>query len=103
MVFLGSLRELCLEKKELGLLLQNHFEYLIMIKPVDGLLNRFEESPSFQLIKPHSGSFFRLSDHRDALKVKSRIHPMAEEDEMNEEVYIIESFFFLCRIYQILQ
>ena len=28
MVFLGSLRELCLEKKELGLLLQNHFEYL---------------------------------------------------------------------------
>ena len=90
MVFLGSLRGLCLEKKELGLLLQNHFEYLIMTKPVDGLRNRFEESPPFQLIEPHSGSFFRLSDHRDALKVKSKTHPMIEEYERNEKAYIME-------------
>ena len=90
MVFLGSLRELCLKKKELGLLLQNHFEYLIMIKPVDGSLNRFEESPPFQLIEPHFGSFSGLSDHRDALKVKSKTHPVVEEYERNEEACIME-------------
>ena len=56
-----------------------------MIKPVDGLLNRFKESPPFQLIEPHSGSFFRLSDYRDALKVESKIHLVVKEYERNKE------------------
>ena len=90
MVSGGSLREPCLEKEELGLLLQNHFEYLIMIKPVDGLLDRFEENPLSQLTEPHFGSFFGLSGHRDASKVKSKTHPVVKEYERNEEACIME-------------
>ena len=29
-------------REELGQLLQNHFRYLIRIKPVDGLLDKYE-------------------------------------------------------------
>ena len=32
---------LSLMKEELGQLLQNHSEYLMMIKPVDGLLDKY--------------------------------------------------------------
>ena len=31
-----------------------------------------------------------LSDHKDALEVKSRTHLVAEEDKRNEEAYIME-------------
>ena len=87
---LESLRELSLEKKGLGLWLQNHSEYLMKIKPVGGLLDKFEENPLFQLKECLSGSSLGLSDHIDVLKVKSRTHLMAEEDERNEEAYIME-------------
>ena len=87
---LESLRGLSLEKEGLGLLLQNHSEYLMKIKPVGGRLDKFEENPLFQLKECLSGSSVGLADHINALKVKSRTHPMAEEDERNEEAYIME-------------